>query len=165
VRPAAYDRATVDTQMFFAYPEGAEQERSAPAVAADGLLPAATQDEWDTLLAVMQTQRFRAGEAPLLAGAADRAVYVVSDGRLRIGDAGAVVGAPAIVGEGAFLDGQPRAVTLTALTDGELLRLSWEAWEALAARHPKLGRDIVADLGRIAAGRLRALGGRDGWTG
>ena len=60
-----------------------------------------------------------------------------------------------VTGEMAFLDGRPRAATIRALTDGDLLRLSFEAFEALSARHPELGRAILLDLGRILAARLR----------
>jgi len=55
----------------------------------------------------------------------------------------------------AFLDGRPRAATIRALTDGDLLRLSFESFEILSARHPELGRAILLDLGRILAARLR----------
>jgi CRP/FNR family cyclic AMP-dependent transcriptional regulator len=70
------------------------------------------------------------------------------------------------VGESAFLDGRPRAVTVRALTDGEVLRLSFDAFEALAARDPGLGREILLDVGRILSARLRAAGDKNlGWTG
>ena len=51
-------------------------------------------------------------------------------------------------GEAAFLDGRPRAVDVEAMSDGEVMRLSFDAFEALAARNPALGRDILLDLGR-----------------
>ena len=47
-----------------------------------------------------------------------------------------------------------------------MLRLSFEGFEALAARNPALGRDILLDLGRILSARLHALGDQTpGWTG
>ena len=46
--------------------------------------------------------------------------------------------------------------------------MSWDAYEALAARDPRLGRTILVDLGRGLAARLRAAGrdapGVDGMT-
>jgi CRP-like cAMP-binding protein len=63
--------------------------------------------------------------------------------------------APTVLGEVAFLDHGPRSVTLVALTDCELLRLSMPAFEVLAAHDPDLGRAILLDLGRILARRLR----------
>jgi CRP/FNR family transcriptional regulator, cyclic AMP receptor protein len=85
---------------------------------------------------------------------------VLSDGRLEAivpGRASRVIEAPATVGELAFLDGRPRAAGLRALTHGEAQRLSYEAFEALSAREPLLARDLLLDLGRIVATRLRAL--------
>jgi CRP/FNR family transcriptional regulator, cyclic AMP receptor protein len=102
--------------------------------------------------------RFRAGEDVVRAGDVDRALYVVLRGRLE-----AVLPAPNAIDEGsvfgelAFLDGLPRSATVRALEDGEALRLSFDAFETLAARHPELGRAILLDLGRIAALRLRRL--------
>ena len=70
------------------------------------------------------------------------------------------------LGEGAFLDGAPRAVNVEAMSDGEVLRLSFEGFEALAARNPALARHILLDLGRILSARLRAGGEQTpGWTG
>ena len=92
----------------------------------------------------------------LRAGERDRAFYLLLDGRLEA--AGAEVAAPAAVGVAAFLDGEPRAVTLVGRTHGELARMSWDAHEALAARDPRLGRAILCDLGRGLAARLRAAG-------
>ena len=39
-----------------------------------------------------------------------------------------------------------------------MLRLSYEGFEALAARNPALGREILLDVGRILSARLRANG-------
>ena len=47
-----------------------------------------------------------------------------------------------------------------------MLRLSYDGFEALAARNPALGRDILLDLGRILSARLQAAGEpAPGWTG
>lgn len=44
---------------------------------------------------------------------------------------------------------------IRAVTDGEMLRLGFDSFEALAAREPILARDLLLDLGRILAVRLR----------
>ena len=54
-------------------------------------------------------------------------------------------------------------MTLRALTSGELLRLGWDAFEALAAREPWLARELLIDLGRLLSARLRTADA--GWTG
>jgi CRP-like cAMP-binding protein len=43
-----------------------------------------------------------------------------------------------------------------AATDCELLRLSFDAFLAMSARDPRLGRDLLVDLGRRLALQLRA---------
>jgi CRP-like cAMP-binding protein len=92
------------------------------------------------------------------AGDDDRALYLVLSGRLQALVGGATsIDAGSVFGELAFLDGLPRSATVRALEDGEALRLSFDAFETLAARHPELGRAILLDLGRIAALRLRRL--------
>jgi CRP-like cAMP-binding protein len=71
----------------------------------------------------------------------------------------ATLEAPASLGEAAFLDGKPRLVAVRAATHGELERLSWEAFEGLSARDPQLARDVLVDVGRVLAARVRAGGG------
>jgi CRP/FNR family cyclic AMP-dependent transcriptional regulator len=147
---------TMDTSSFFVYPTLAGEQPAPEA----GLLAARTEEDWDVLLAYTETRRLRPGDWLIREGERDRSLYVLSDGRLEAivpGRASRVIEAPATVGELAFLDGRPRAAGLRALTHGEAQRLSYEAFEALSAREPRLARDLLLDLGRIVATRLRAL--------
>lgn len=146
----------MDTSSFFVYPTLAGD----PPAPEAGLLAARTEEDWDVLLDYTDTRRMRPGDWLIREGERDRALYLVSAGRLEVilpGRAGRVIEAPATVGELAFLDGRPRAAGLRALTHGEAQRLSYEAFEALSARAPRLARDLLLDLGRIVATRLRAL--------
>jgi CRP-like cAMP-binding protein len=151
----------MDTSSFFDYPTlpKAQTPRG------NTLLPERTEAEWDTLIAYMQTRRFRRGEVVIAAGERDRALYLLTDGRLEAIDdpPRPPIASPSIVGEAAFFDGRPRAVSLRALTDGEVLRLGYDSFEALAAREPVLVRDFLMDLGRILSDRLRSAGA--GWSG
>src|SRR5215213_6120365 len=154
----------MDTSVFFNYPT----LRAAAAEPAPdpGFLPHATVEEWDAVLAATETVRFHPGDTVLRAGERDRALYLLLDGRLEAEGGGAEIAAPATVGMAAFLDGLPRAVTLRASTHGELARLSWDAYEVLAARDPRLGRTVLCDVGRVLAARLRTAGATvPGWTG
>ena len=156
----------MDTSVFFQYPTlGGGQP--APAASPDpGFLTHATVEEWDAVLAATETLRFHPGDTVLRAGERDRALYLLLDGRLAAEGGGAEIAAPATVGMAAFLDGLPRAVTLVARTHGELARLSWDAYEVLAARDPRLGRTVLCDVGRVLAARLRTAGATvPGWTG
>jgi CRP/FNR family transcriptional regulator, cyclic AMP receptor protein len=144
----------MDTSSFFNYPTLAG-ETSAPV---SGILSGETEEDWDALLAYTETRRFRPHDWLIRQGERDRALYLLSDGRLEThapGRTPLVIEAPAIVGEVAFLDGLPHAAGVRALTHGEAQRLSYEALEALSAREPRLARDLLVDVGRIVAARLR----------
>lgn len=149
----------MDTTGFFQYPSESALPGGLP-----GFLDQSGEDDWATLLDHTDTRLFRPGEVVLAAGEPDRALYLLVDGWLKAPSG--VIHPITTVGEAAFLDGRPRAVTVRALTDGELLRLSYDAFEALAARDPGLGREILLDVGRILSARLRAAGDTNlGWTG
>jgi CRP/FNR family cyclic AMP-dependent transcriptional regulator len=148
----------IDASGFFQYPtEVTAQAAPAPA----GLLTATSAAEWTMLLSYTETCRFRPGDVVLRAGEDDRALYLLVDGALE--GPGGVLEPVSAIGEGAFLDGGRRAVTLHALSAGELLRLGWDAFEGLAAREPRLARELLIDLGRLLAARLRSVDA--GWTG
>jgi CRP/FNR family cyclic AMP-dependent transcriptional regulator len=96
-------------------------------------------------------------------GEVDRALYVVVAGELEVllpvrgrqVHRLATIETGSVFGEQAFLDGLPRSATIRATSDGELLRLSLESFEVLAAREPELARSILFELGRIVSIRLR----------
>ena len=126
-------------------------------------LPDRSKEDWARLLDHSEMLRFRTGDLIIRAGEEDRALYIVVDGTLEIllynerGDEHryGTIEPRSVTGEIAFLDGRPRTATIRALTDGDLMRISFESYEALAARYPELGRAILLDLGRILAARLR----------
>jgi CRP-like cAMP-binding protein len=149
----------MDTTGFFQYPT----EPALPA-GLPGFLDQRGEDDWATLLEHTDTRLFRPGDVVLAAGEHDRALYLLVDGWLKAPSG--VIHPITTLGEAAFLDGRPRAVTVRALTDGELLRLSFDGFSALAARDAGLGREILLDVGRILSARLRAAGDANlGWTG
>jgi CRP-like cAMP-binding protein len=146
---------------FFDYPTESEpdQEHGLP-----GFLNDRGEEDWAMLLDHSETLLFRPGDVVLRAGESDRALYLLVDGWLKAPSG--VIHPITTLGEGAFLDGAPRAVSVEAMSDGELMRLGYERFEALAARNPPLARHILLDLGRILSARLRAgKGDTPGWTG
>jgi CRP-like cAMP-binding protein len=163
----------MDTTGFFNYPTLPPAEPAARgALPASepfddpGFLPDATEQEWDAVLDATETLRFAPGDVVLRAGERDRAYYLLLDGIVEAEAAGVAVAAPATLGAVAFFDDAPRSVTVRAQTHGELARMSWEAFEALAARDPRLGRVVLIELGRGLGARLRAAGHAvAGWTG
>ncbi len=148
----------MDISGFFPYPTV-----EAPGAAADlQFFPNGTEEEWATLLSYTEMQLFDAGDTVMRAGDHGRALYLLTDGTLEVvgrsrGGGGQLLTATTIFGELAFLDGLPRSASLRARTDGEMLRLGREAFEALCAREPKLGQAILLELGRIVSLRLRRV--------
>ncbi len=128
----------MDTSSFFNYPTLPAQP--APSLETD-LLPGHTEDDWTVLLGYFETRRFHPGDWLIREGEVDRALYLLSDGRLEVHPGGQVLDAPATLGEESFLDGGPAAAGLRAVTHGEAQRLSFDAFEALvgprAAARPR----------------------------
>jgi len=117
-------------------------------------------DDWNRIVAHCEWRRFGAGDEVAREGDVDRALLILVAGtlELRVHDRAVnVIEGPSLVGEVTFFDERPRSGTLRAQTDGELLRLPFPAFEALAAEAPVLARTILLDTGRIVALRLRRL--------
>ena len=142
---------------YFAYP-GTDAERDDLVFLQDR-----GEEDWARVLDHSEVLRFRAGDLIIRAGEEDRSLYIIVEGTLEIllldqrgqEQRYGTIESKSVTGEVAFLDGRPRAATIRATTDGDMLRLSFDAYETLAARHPELGRAILLDLGRILATRLR----------
>jgi CRP/FNR family transcriptional regulator, cyclic AMP receptor protein len=119
-----------------------------------------SEAEWAKVLDCTETRRFSRGETIISIGEVDQTLYLLTEGTIgvRLGESLATfktIEAPSVLGEVAFLDGEPRSATLFAITDGELERLRMESFEVLSAREPELGRAILLDLARIVTQRLR----------
>jgi CRP/FNR family cyclic AMP-dependent transcriptional regulator len=120
-------------------------------------------EDWERIERHAARRRFAAGEHIVSEGELDRSLLIVLDGELEFVAAGAdgsermlsIISAPTLVGEVAFFDPGPRSGSLRARTAGELLRLSFEQFEALAASSPSLARTLLLEAGRILAIRLR----------
>jgi CRP-like cAMP-binding protein len=148
--------ANMDTSGFFDYPTA----HLTDAGDSFGFLDQADERDWATLLAAMQTLILRPGDTAYTEGQPDRSLYLLTDGMLEVGAAGAVVADVAappaeVLNEIAFIDGGGCTETARARTDVRVLRLSYDAFEALAAREPQLARKVLLDLARSLAHRLR----------
>jgi CRP/FNR family transcriptional regulator, cyclic AMP receptor protein len=146
----------MSTDRFFNYPTA----QVADIGTATGFLEQADERSWDTLLAAMQTLVLRQGDVAFTEGQTDRALYLLIDGVLEVGAASAMateISAPPaeILNEIAFLDEGGCTATARAATDARVLRLSFDAFEALAAREPQLATRVVLALARVVARRLR----------
>jgi CRP/FNR family transcriptional regulator, cyclic AMP receptor protein len=137
-------------------------ERASGAATEAPFLADSHVEDWERLERHATRRRFSPGEEIVRAGELDRSLIlvlsceldfvVVRGGSEQVLD---VVEAPSVVGEVGFFDPGPRSGTLRARSDGELLQLGFEQFEALAASSPSLARMILLDAGRVLAMRLR----------
>lgn len=130
----------------------------------DALLLNWSEEDWKKLLAHTVSQRFRASEVVIQRDAMERALYFVAAGSLEVGvyrvDSEGVapiarIGVGSVIGEQAFFDGQPRSTNVWAVSDGELLRLTFEVFNEFSQAEPALARDLLFALGRVLSMRLR----------
>lgn len=121
-------------------------------------------EDWGKLLAHTVPQRFRASEMVIQRGAGDRALYFIAAGSVEVGvyraDGVSIapiarVGIGSVIGEQSFFDGLPRSINVWAVSDGELLCLTAEAFNKFAQAEPALARDLLFALGRVLSLRLR----------
>lgn len=145
---------------FFDYPN----ELPASSGEVEQLLPNASDEEWATLLKHTRHRSFGPGDAVVTAGALDRSLYLVLDGLLEVlvphGRRGhrriATIGAGSVIGELSFFDGGARSALVRAVAPAELAEPSSADFDALAIASPALARQLLFDLGRIPAKRLRS---------
>ena len=140
-------------------------------------LPKLLEDALDAgqreiLRGVLSPARFAAGECIFRAGDQGDGCYVIQHGdvRLELGtdehvDTERVLGyltAGSLLGELSLLDGLPRSTSAFAETAVEAYRLSADAAEELARRHPPIWIALLQVLARDAALKLRKTNERLG---
>jgi len=146
---------------FFDYPGTGGQ--TATDEATETFLPDATDADWAVLLRHCRRRHVAAGEAVIAAESTERSLVFVVDGTLDVlaPTAGrrtrlvSTVGPGSVLGEISFFDAAGRSALVKARTDGEVAELSHADFEALAREAPGLSRQILFDLGRTLARRLR----------
>ncbi len=154
--PKRLDR--VDTSIFFRYDPSARAEDEVV------FLEGCSESDWQHLTEFGERKPFRSGEVVIRQGDRDRSLLIVLDGELQT-TVGAgrkrrrlsAVPTGSVIGELSFLDGASRSADVVAESDGEVLKLDFDAYEALMHRHPALGHRILLDLARIAVMRVRRL--------
>jgi CRP-like cAMP-binding protein len=144
---------------FFSYGgEPSDDTTPGTAIAAD-----LTGDEWDHLLRFAARRRFPPGAVLLKAGDSDRALSFVASGQVEL--RGPDRKRAVLRGEGeafgvlSLLDGAPSAVTVSVAGNvpAEVVRLTPEALQQLAAWQPLLALRLWQEMGAQVATRLRRL--------
>ncbi|GAA4249127.1 hypothetical protein GCM10022255_031830 [Dactylosporangium darangshiense] len=131
-----------------------------PAAGGAALLRDAGERAWALVREHAPARRYRPGETVLAAGAAERCLWIVAEGRVEVAGGRAAlgeVGPGGVFGELGFLDGAPSPATVRALDDATVLRLSLDRFEVLAGKDPALARRLLFDLARVLALRLADL--------
>jgi len=119
--------------------------------------------DWATLFAYAEPVEVLRGKVLIEKDARERALYFVASGLLEVTSilggmamaAIAKVRPGSVVGELAFLDGQPRSAKVWAIADSELYRLQFAAYETFADEHARSACDLLLALGRVVSMRLR----------
>ncbi len=110
---------------------------------------------------MIQRLRFQPGTLLVAQGDDDAAFYILTEGSVAVlaGDGAETeisrIAAPSVFGEVAFFDAAPRSASVRALTEGAAIRVTRDAFLALADWEPRIAQSMLMDLGRALAGRLR----------
>jgi CRP-like cAMP-binding protein len=150
---------------FFSY-TGAPPAEPSRGATARAILGELTGDEWEKFIGYAARRRYPAGAVVITAGESARALCFIASGQVEVRAVGADKKAPRLLrGEGevfgilSFLDAAPSGITATVASGGpaELLLLSPEALQQLAAWQPRIAVTLLRDLGAHVAARLRQL--------
>lgn len=128
-------------------------ENTAPFVPFAGWSPA----EWRALQGLGAVETFADGTEVIAAGALDRSLLIVLEGRFEIvrGRHTDHVGPGDLVGELAFIDGRPRSASVRAAETAKAVRIRPEDVDRLAKDDPAVALKFVWEIARILAERLR----------
>jgi CRP/FNR family transcriptional regulator, cyclic AMP receptor protein len=142
---------------FFDYPS-----EKPPGQSAARLLATATDQEWAEVLKHTHYRQFRPGDVVVTDGGREQSLYLVLEGDLEVMVPRrrgyrriATIGEGSVIGELSFFDGSPRSAMVRALTASLLAELTPAEFDSLAEANPRLARQLLFDLGRILAQRLR----------
>lgn len=140
---------------------------STPPEAITGTAPRPLQAAPPKVVAGPQVRRLKKGELLFIEGENSRAMYLLKSGVIRLYKKKMdsvveldVVRSGQILGELAFLDGDPRSASGEALTNCELLEISSTTFQQIVGRMPdwlKLLLKTVVDRLRKASTRIRQL--------
>ncbi|MFV9506956.1 MAG: HEAT repeat domain-containing protein [Oscillochloridaceae bacterium umkhey_bin13] len=149
--PSAHTPNPIPEQELFRRVQLLKASTIFAAVPAEALLPVA---------AMLEPVQYEAGEAIFTQGDPGNCAYLIARGRVAAADGRRIrteLGAYALVGELAVLDGRPRSLSVTALEACELLRLDREPFFELLANYATVAQDVMAMLIRHLRSNLREL--------
>jgi len=147
---------------LFDYPTEARVAPS-PALKSITFLDQVPRETCEKILAIVETRHFRAGDDIIRMRERDDSFYILTAGSVSVvvpDSAGrdlviAEIPEGSVFGEIAFFDSEPRSATIRARTGGSAVRITRSNFEHLSAWYPAVARQMLFDLGRILAMRLR----------
>jgi CRP-like cAMP-binding protein len=154
---------------FFSYAGAPAPEPERTGDAPRAILGDLSSEEWEKFIGFAARRRYPAGAVVVKAGERNAGLCFVASGQVEVRGQPAPgarkAAAPVLRGEGevlgllSFLDGAPSGATLsvTAAGPAELLLLTPEALQQLAAWQPRIAMALLRDLGAHVAARLRQL--------
>ncbi len=146
--------------QYFDYEQnGTDSDKAEKITVLDGL----SEDEWQMVIRSARSIEFLPGDLLLKAGESDDALYIMVSGEVEVVSTNsfgfvkriACITEGSVFGELAFFDSKPRSASIRAISKGQVLRLSRQGFEQIAAWNPKLAQQFLFDLGRILAYRFR----------
>jgi CRP-like cAMP-binding protein len=147
---------------FFSYSGPAEPAPAPGSNTQRAILGELSSEEWEKFIGYTARRRYPAGAVIVSAGDAERALCFIASGQVEVrSEAGALThrGEGEVFGLLSFLDAAPSGVTATVGAAGpaELLLLTPDALQQLAAWQPRIAMALLRDLGAHVATRLRRL--------
>ena len=126
-----------------------------------------TADAWQALAGVLQRRTAEPHTCLFREGECERDVYFVESGLLRVFRSEAserlllgVVGAGALVGEGAFFTPLARTASVEAIESTVLWELPRREFDRMAGEHPQHALAIALYLGSVLSARMLSPAGR-----
>jgi CRP/FNR family transcriptional regulator, cyclic AMP receptor protein len=126
--------------------------------ASDALQCKLNLQEWKSLAPYLSVRFLKIGDPLMHEGDCERELFILADGELEVsilGNTIATLKPGTVVGEGTFFSGAPRSATVTPSTPGVAWGLSWDKFDALTNKHPRLAVDLVKGLASVLAVRMR----------
>ena len=133
---------------FFDYP-GSSSAAPGGVAAEECFWVTRADRDWRTLLESCQTLRFPAGHVAYEADATTTSISIITRGRFVEGDRAWIDGQ--VLGIAPFFSGRPALLDVMAAIDSEVVRLSRDALDVMAAREPELARAVIWELARLLA--------------
>ena len=117
-----------------------------------------TVHDWQSLAPYLSTRFLRVGDPLMREGENERELFILAEGELQVtirGTSIATVLPGSVVGEGSFFSGAPRSATVTPSEAGVAWALSWQKFDAMTQKHPRLAVDLLLGLATVLAIRMR----------